>query len=653
MTTKKKNSPTKKTKNDDTKVDKDLLLSEKNDVKSDSKEKQSVIQTDLTANLPSDLPNDARKRLEHIKVVIEKFQKKALTKFEDYVMGIALLPPSKPEEVEKEEEKKLTKEEKEELEKQINILLLVDDTDSTKMSKEELKNKLSGIFTKMATDIDKHLLPQTVLLSELWQSCYDAKYDLLKTIAMAAPVFDKGMLAAIKISEVHKTMVLKKFEKYIVSYVLAGSLVQGRATPQSDIDVFVVIDDTDVKKMTRAELKDKLRAIIISMGFEAGKMTGIENKINIQVYILTDFWDNIKEANPIIFTFLRDGIPLYDRGIFMPWKQLLQMGRIKPSSEAIEMFMNTGEQMIDRIKGKLREIGVEDFFWATITPSQAALMLYGLPPPTPKETPELVREIFVKKEKIFEEEHVKILEKVLSVRKGIEHGTKKSITGAEIDELLQGSEKYLKRLKKLFEEIDELKQKESIIEGYDSLVTIVRDVLRFEGIIKVKDTELVKEFEEQLVEKGILPAKTLGMFTEVVDARNNHKKGKLSKAEAHTAKKTGRELVKILVEHIQRKRGRELERAKIRVKHGDKYGEILLLGKIAFIIHDIDNEEKEITKAEVTPEGSLGKITQSSLEELEQYLAKLEIPSKAFIKQPIFDDLVEIFGKDVEILVNF
>jgi predicted nucleotidyltransferase len=101
-------------------------------------------------------------------------------------------------------------------------------------------------------------------------------------IALSLPIYDTGMLAAIKIAEVHKTMVLKKFEKYIVSYVLAGSLVQGRASKSFDVDVWVVIDDTDVKRMTRAELKDKVRAIIIQMGFEAGDMTGIKNKLNIR-----------------------------------------------------------------------------------------------------------------------------------------------------------------------------------------------------------------------------------------------------------------------------------------------------------------------------------------------------------------------------------
>ena len=69
---------------------------------------------------------------------------------------------------------------------------------------------------------------------------------MLRLIAYSAPFYDKGMLAAIKISEMHKEMVMKKFERYIVSYVLAGSLIQGKATSKSDIDVFIVVDDTDV-----------------------------------------------------------------------------------------------------------------------------------------------------------------------------------------------------------------------------------------------------------------------------------------------------------------------------------------------------------------------------------------------------------------------
>ncbi|MBW2991477.1 nucleotidyltransferase domain-containing protein, partial [Candidatus Woesearchaeota archaeon] len=447
--------------------------------KDKGKKKDSALTKELD-KMSEQIPDDAKKRLEEIKDKLEAFKDKIVKKFEGYIMGVALLPPDK------EDDKK----------EKVNVLVLVDDADSQKMSKEELKERLGGIIDKMAQEVDKNLAPETIILTEVWQACYDAKYEILQMIAMSAPVHDTGMLAAIKIAEIHKNMVLKKFEKYIVSYILAGSLVQGKATHKSDIDVCIIVDDTDVKKMTRAELKDKLRAIIIGMGYEAGKMTGIENKINIQVWILTDFWEGIKEANPVFFTFLRDGIPFYDRGIFMPWKLLLQMGRIKPSPEAIDMFMSTGDQLLERVKFKLKDMGMEDIFLSILTPSQAALMMYGIPPPTPKETPDVLTDIFVKKEKLLEKEYIEILRRNLEVRKELEHGTKKQLSGKEVDTLLKDAEKYLKRLDQLFKEIGKRKEEESVLHSYENIVTVVRDILRMEGVEKVRDTEIIKVFEE-------------------------------------------------------------------------------------------------------------------------------------------------------------
>jgi predicted nucleotidyltransferase/uncharacterized protein (UPF0332 family) len=607
----------------------------------------SVPPVGLDAQFPPDMPEEAKKKLTEIKDKLDRFQKKVLDKFSDYVLGISLLPPPKPE-TDQETGKEIPVDKS-----KVYLLALVDDSDSLKMSKEELKEKLSTIIQSMAEEIDKKFAIETLLLTELWQACYDGKYDYLQAIAMSMPVYDKGMMAAIKIAEVHKTMVLKKFEKYIVCYVMGGSLIQGKATAKSDIDVFIVIDDTDVKKMTRAELKDKLRAIIIGMGIDAGKMTGIENKINIQVYILTDFWDSVKEANPVIFTFLRDGVPFYDRGIFMPWKQLLQMGRVKPSQEAIDMFMHSGDQILERVSYKLTEIATEDFFWATLTPTQAAIMLYGLPPPTPKETPDVLRDIFVKKEKMLEEEYVVILEKILKVRKDIEHGDKKIVLGKEIDSLVEDSKKFLKRLNELFKQIERLREEEGIMHNYEGVVTIVRDILKLEGIEKVSDVDIIKIFESEVIHKGLIPEKYLRMLKDITKAKKDYDSRKLNKTEVYQVNKDARELIKFLVEYIQRKRGRELERVKIRVKHGNRYGEVILLNKIAFIIHDIDNEDKEISKATITPDGRLIDVKESSLEDMEAAIASTNIVDKTFIKEAIFEQLKGIFGKDVEILVNY
>jgi len=603
--------------------------------------------------LPENLPPEVAKKLKEMQGKIDTFQKEVLEKFDKYISGIALMPPPKPAPAgapmppgaAPKEAPKVNKDD-------VHLLILVDDSDSKKMGKMELKNKLFGIIDEMARKIDEKLLPNVILLSELWQSCYDAKYDLLNLVAISAPIYDKGMLSAVKISELHKNMVLKKFEKYIVSYVLFGSLTRGEATSESDIDVAIIIDDTDVKKMTRAELKDKLRAIIIGMGIEAGSITGIQNKLNIQTYILTDFWDGIKEANPVYFTVLRDGVPFFDRGLFMPWKQLLRMGKIKPSTEAIDIFMSTGEQMVTRVKQSMKDIIERDVYWATLTPAQAALMLYGIPPPTPKETINLLEEIFVKKEKMLEKKYVDIMRTIRKYYKGIEHGTIKEVTGKEVDDLLAKAEDYLKRIRQLFTDIELKKEKESMVDIYETTMSITRDVLRLEGIEKATDASIVNLFENELIATGKVPQKFLRIFKDILKAKKDYDADKLTKTEIEKVKKDSRELIKFLVEYVQRKRGLELERARIRVKSGKTYGEILLLDDIAFVIHDIDKSDKEVSKAKIKEDGSLDTLEKSSLEEMEKHLADLKIPPKVFIKQPIFEDLERIFGKDVEVQIS-
>ena len=611
------------------------------------------------------LPPELEAKLKDIKDKLDKFKTKLLEKFEGYIVGIALLPPERPhppkegeqaaieggKSGEKKVEKNEKKEEKEE-DKKINVLVLVDDSDSKKMTKDELYNKISTIVGEMAKETDARLNPQTVLLTDVWQSCFDGKSDLIRLIATGAPVHDLGMLGAIKIAEIHKTMVLQKFEKYIAAYVLMGSVPRGKATTVSDIDVWIIIDDTDVKKMTRAELKDKLRAIIASMALEAGDMTGIKNKLSCQVHILTDVWESLKEANPVVFTFLRDGVPFFDRGMFMPWKLMLKMGRIKPSKEAIDMFMNSGTQMIERVKFRLKDIGMEDLFYAVLTPSQAALMLYGIPPTTPRETPDKMREVFVKQEGLLEDEFVKILERTVAVHKDIEHGVKKELTGKEIDELLHDAEKYLKRIDRLFKQVEKKKEEESIVRLYEDVVTVIRDTLRLEGVEKVSEERLVELFEKELVHGGKVPTHHLRDLNEIVEAKKLFDKGKMTDTDLDKARKGSRELIQYLVEHMQRKRGRELERAKVRVKFGNKFGEVILMEKHAFIIHDLDAKEQQVSHAEILSNGSLGNLQESSFEELEKELAKAKFPPKVFIKEPVFERLKEIFGHDMEVLVT-
>ncbi len=593
-----------------------------------------------------ELPKEAKEKLDAMKSKLDKFSK-AITKDNKDIMAISLLPPTKihPDE-------KLPKEDVEKLKKRINVLVVIDV--ETKKEWPALRDKIIDNCIKKAKEVDENIYVTIMDIAEIRENCFDAKYEILEMIAGGAVLYDpKDFLGALKISEVHKNMVLKKFDKYIVSYVAVGSLFRGDAT-SNDIDVAVVIDDTDVKKMTRIELKDKLMAIIRGMGFDASQITGVKKAFHVQTYILTDFWDAIKDANPVIYTFLRDGVPLYDRGVFMPWKLLLKMGRIKPSPEAIDFQMDMGERLIQRTKGNLIRIMGDDLYYAILNPAQAALMLYGIAPPTPKETIELMEEIFVKREKLLEKKYVDILAKIRKYYKDIEHGTLKEVTGKQVDELLTDAEDYIKRIKKLFEEIQDKRDKESIEEIHNSCLSVIEDALKTNEIDVKDKSKLVSLFKKHLVEeKKLFSEKHLETLKLVIDTKNSAKSKNISWPELEKIRREARGFIRSVIDYVQRKRGFELERAKIRFKYGDRFGEVILLDKVAYLINDIDAQEKEVSKADIKSDGSLGKVDKSSMEEFEKEIMKIQIPNKVFIKEKIFESLKNLFGKDIEILVNY
>ena len=208
--------------------------------------------------------------------------------------------------------------------------------------------KIKKAIIRTIEKIKQKIWVQVKTPADIWEICFDSKFELMNAIAMSFPLHDKGILGALRVAEIHKSLVLQKFEKYVVSYVIGGSLVRGDAIKTSDVDVFVIINDTDVKRMPQIELKERLRSIIYQYVAEAGAMAGVKNKLEPQIYLLTDFWEAVKDAHPVMFTFIRDGVPIYDRGTFMPWKALLKMGKLKPSPEAIDMFMSMGDNTAKR-----------------------------------------------------------------------------------------------------------------------------------------------------------------------------------------------------------------------------------------------------------------------------------------------------------------
>ena len=202
-------------------------------------------------------------------------------------------------------------------------------------------------------------------------------------------------------------------------------------------------------------------------------------------------------------------------------------------------------------------------------------------------------------------------------------------------------------------EIEKRKEEEGVLHIYDSVVSIVRDILRLEGIDKVSEDEMVKMFESALVVTGKLPDKFLRTISLVIKAKKEYAQKKLSKVDVDKVRKEAGPLLRGLVEYVQRKRGRELDRARIRVKYGNKYGEVVILDKDVFIIEDVDAVEKSVQKGNLSSEGGIEKVKKSSPEEMEKSLAAVQIMPRVFIREKLLEDLKKLFGRDLEILVNY
>ena len=596
-----------------------------------------------------------RETIEAVKSKAEDFKKEVLAKYKKETLGMVLLPPRPPQqqacpkcgsfEVQVSDLRATCKACNNNF-STLDLLVLLQtegaNLDEKFKKKDEIDKKLKEMAGKKLADVNI----SSAMLDEIWDMCFKGKYDVVNLIAMGVPIFDAGWIGALRLVEIHKNMVMRKFEKYVVSYVLAGSMVRGTANAESDIDTFIVIDDTDVTRMTATELVSKLRGIIWGMGEQAGLESGVRNKLNVQIYILTDMWNNIKNSNPVIFTFLRDGIPLYDRGMFAPWKLLLKQGKITPTPEAIDVYMKSGTDTLNRTKLTLKNIAIEDFFWATLTPTQGALMMMGVPPPAPKETTQYMKDFLVKPG-YLEERWVQAWEDIFNLRKDLEHGKIKEVSAKVIDEYMDKSEKYLARLDKLMKQMEVTEVKKEVKQLYDKTMEDVSAALKIADL-KVGD-DAVKLFEKEIIAKKLAPSKYSEVIERVIAI---NKEGKADRKELASLAFEEDKLSHDTFELIRANKGKKVDKYKISASYGEnKRADLWLLTDSAYVVFDTANPSTAIKKYSMDKEGTLVGEKPATLKEVNDTLEKFA-GTPTTITRATIESLKKILGENVRLVIG-
>ncbi|MCX6820500.1 MAG: nucleotidyltransferase domain-containing protein [Candidatus Aenigmarchaeota archaeon] len=249
--------------------------------------------------------------------------------------------------------------------------------------------------------------------------------------------------------------VLTKYGKIVKCIVLMGSVARDEFKPKSDIDVFLVVDDTE-QKMTQ-EQHEAIDDDLEKMAKSVSKALSVQPS-----YTLTEFWDYARVCHPIVYNFIKEGMAVYDAGFFMPIKRLLAAGRIPSTREAIESYMEGAPKKLMRAKTVKLLMLAEDCYYAMLNTTQAVLMFMGLAPPVPNKAYDDVKRYLVEP-KILEPEYAEWLKEIIEIRKKIEHKEMMDAKGEFVDLWIDHAEKYVEKMFGLLGAL-ELRKKEKILE---------------------------------------------------------------------------------------------------------------------------------------------------------------------------------------------
>ncbi len=217
-----------------------------------------------------------------------------------------------------------------------------------------------------------------------------------------------------KAAERFSVLARRKLGNMVKGIAVIGSLARGDFTPGSDIDVLVVVDDT--QRDIPDELKEKLLAILVDLGKK------IDKKMQVQLHTLTEFFQFAKEGDNIIYNFLRHMKPVYDGGILKPMQRLLKAGEIKPTKEAMARSLDGAEFYLKKIEQYVEWI-LERYYRAVTWATNAFVMSLGEKPVAVPEMP-----IVLKKyadQGLIDGALAGVAAEVIQKFKAVEHGDEK------------------------------------------------------------------------------------------------------------------------------------------------------------------------------------------------------------------------------------
>jgi predicted nucleotidyltransferase/uncharacterized protein (UPF0332 family) len=274
-----------------------------------------------------------------------------------------------------------------------------------------------------------------------------------------------------------------------------GSVPKAEHGVDSDIDTLVILDDTKLRNDVPDDARKKIRQKVN----EAAKET--DDRITLQYFpFLTEFWDSLRKGEPLAIEAVRNGEPVYDTGIFMPAKRLLQRGKIKATRESVKKRLKMAAAGYKKAEKNLKQSIPHKLEQVMANAGQAPIMLVGKNPPPKEKVPETLEEMFVEKD-MLEEEYVEIAQELYDFG---DKGEKNSeeVTGQEVEEHLEKADDFVRRMHKLVSQLGSKKKVKGIVDDYKKFLKANVAALKAQDVEPPEDRDKLPETVEANLDVG-------------------------------------------------------------------------------------------------------------------------------------------------------
>jgi predicted nucleotidyltransferase/uncharacterized protein (UPF0332 family) len=298
------------------------------------------------------------------------------------------------------------------------------------MAREKILNKEGIKVEKLDEIADKNLKPDSKLESykELDNSSDTMKIALERDIALD-----------------FATKVYKHLNEIVKSVVMFGSSAKRMSTPQSDIDIIIIIDDVSIKWDLEliAWYREELGKIV--------KANPYRKSLHINSVKLSTWWQDLMRGDPTVVNIIRYGDPLIDfGGFFSPLKVLLEEGKIKSTPEAVYTLLQRAPNHLARTRTSMLA-AIDGLYWCMVDSAHAALISSKIMPPSPEHIYSILRETFVDKG-MLKPKYADWYRDLHITAKDIVHGKKIEIKGKEVDEWFSKTDEFLGEMSRIVNE---------------------------------------------------------------------------------------------------------------------------------------------------------------------------------------------------------